>query len=231
MTSDENYYKILSYLDERVKIDSDIDEESLKEFKATIRDNKYVSTYIRAFKEQMQGYDSIDDFIKMMDKHDVTKSFDDVVPYMIRDILNTPFDYSRMQNDPIKLLNEIISNALEREGKLCDFRDSVHPETKFGRCQNEEHNEMVDDDLGAFLTEDECKQFQDMAENDDGKDLSTDPYHVFYDKITPETELILYLGTDMDIHKFDDNNPIYTCKKCDAFFKESGDCEVSCDMG
>lgn len=226
MSKQDNYYKILSYLEERVKFDSDIGEEALKDFKATIRDNKYVSTYIRAFKEQMQGYDSIDDFIRGMDKMENNKkTFDDVVPYMIRDILNSPFNYSSIQNDPIKLINDMIFNALEREGKICDFRDSVNSDKKFGRCQSDEHYEVIDDEPVIPLTEDEQKEFDKLREDGNGEE-----YDKLIDKFNPETELELTLGQDIDTSKFDDNDTYYVCSKCIEYIRDNGDCEVSCDM-
>ena len=227
MTSEENYYKILAYLDERVKFDSDIGAEALKDFKATIRDNKYVSTYIRSLKLKLEPYKKIDDFIKAMDKHTMTKTIDDVVEYEVRQMLDSIWEY-HPGVDPMKIIHYIIDNAIEREGKICDFRDSIHPNKITGSCQGEDHREFVEDDPGFYLSDDEVEEYNKICEEDD----SDKAYEKFIDKFEPEEELELTLFPDMDINKFDDNETQYVCSKCMKNIRDNpGDCEVSCDMG
>jgi len=225
LDKEDNYYKILAYLDERVKFDSDIGEDALKDFKSIIRDNKYVSTYIRSLKLKMENYNSIDDFIKAMDKHEQSNKMEDVVEYEVRQLMDSIWHYESGK-DPIELIHHIINNAIEREGKICDFRDSVNPDKITGSCQSEEHHEMVTDDITQYgLTEEELAEYDRIYEEDG------DAYEKFIDKFNPDNqELQLTLYQDLDINKFDDDHTEYVCSKCMDYIKDNGECEVSCDM-
>jgi hypothetical protein len=222
---EENYYHALDFLDKAVE-NKEIDSKVVLDFKTMIRDNKYVSTYIRSLRLKMDGFKSTDDFIKAMDKHTMTKGIEDVVEYEVRQLMDSIWDY-KAGVDPIQVINDIIYNALEREGKICDFRDSVNPDKIFGRCQNDQHQEVIDDIPVIPFTEEEQKEYDRMCEDEDGNEA----YHKFIDNFNPETELELTLGQDMDINKFDDSDTYYICGKCMEDCKENGECEVSCDMG
>lgn len=220
-----NYYKILEFLDKKVE-SNELLLDDVKAFKEIIRDNKYVSTYIRSLKLKMEPYKTIDDFIRTMDKMESNKkTFDDVVEYEVRQILDSIWSYEPGK-DPIKMIHYIITQAMEREGKICDFRDSVNPDKIFGRCQSDEHYEAIDDEPIIPLTEEEQKEFDKLREEGNG-----DEYDKFIDKFNPEQELELTLYQDCDINKFDDNHAEYVCSKCMDYIRDNGDCEVSCDMG
>lgn len=222
---EENYYHALEFLDKAVK-NKEIDNEVVLDFKTMIRDNKYVSTYIRSLKLKMEGFSSTNDFVKAMDKMETNKkTFDDVVEYEVRQLMDSIWDY-KAGVDPIKVINDIVFNALEREGKICDFRDSVNPDKIFGRCQSDEHQEVIDDIPVIPFTEKEQKEYDRICEDEDGNEA----YDKFIDNFNPEQELELTLGQDIDIHKFDDSDTYYICGKCMDYIRENGECEVSCDM-
>jgi len=105
-----------------------------------IRDNKYVSVYLRSLKKNLE---SINDYPEYQQKkmhwnrHDDSKDF--VHP-------NIDSIFWLNQIDPIKVMKKLVADGLAREGKICDFKDSVNPDTKFGICQSEYHNDDPDDD-------------------------------------------------------------------------------------
>jgi hypothetical protein len=222
LTKDEKYWQVLEFLDKKV-IDKELDEKLLVNFKEMIRDNKYVSTYIRALKLKMVDYKSIDDFIKKMDKHEVSKSFEDVVDFQIRDVLDSTWSV-KQGIDPIEVINNVIYHAMEREGKICDFRDTVNPSKKFGRCESDRHSEIVEDDVS--LTDEEQKIFDKIIEKD-GYDSACDK---FIDKFNPKQELHLVLYSDDDTSKYLDDLAEYVCQKCVDDANENAEYEVSCDM-
>src|SRR3990167_1925743 len=219
---EESYYKILNFLREQAD-QKKINELDFKVFKKIIRDNKYVSTYLRAMKLHMDNLTSIDDFIRMMDKHKDSKDWDYLVNYDVRSVLNS-FYGSNYEVDPIKIMNNLINNALEREGKICDFRDSVNPDSITGRCQSGNHYELVGDDVE--LSDDEQKKF-DKINDEDGYESAC---QAFDDKFNPVQTLYLTLYSDDDTHKFNDYSTEYVCEKCRDDAVENNDCEVSCDM-
>src|SRR3990167_5067573 len=194
---EESYYKILNFLREQAD-QKKINELDFKVFKEIIRDNKYVSTYLRAMKLHMDNYD-------------------------VRSVLNS-FYGSNYEVDPIKIMNNLINNALEREGKICDFRDSVNPDSITGRCQSGNHYELVGDDVE--LSDDEQKKF-DKINDEDGYESAC---QAFDDKFNPVQTLYLTLYSDDDTHKFNDYSTEYVCEKCRDDAVENNDCEVSCDM-
>ena len=221
------YYQVLEFLDTKQQA-NEIDADVLKSFKASIRDNKYVSTFIRALKNDLEGISNFDDFIRKMDKmQNNKKTWDDVVPYHVREALQSTFSVTQ-GIDPVKTLHYVIDNAIEREGKICDFRDSVNPDTKIGSCQNDEHLEIIDYQPIIPLTEDEQIVFDRIAK-EESIDAACDK---FIEKFNPDNqELELALGQDIDTNKFDDSDTYYICKKCMDSVKENNDCEVSCDLG
>lgn len=227
---DDAYYKVLEFLNSKVQ-SNELDEISLQTFKRIIRDNKYVSTYIRSLKQKMIPYKSIDDFIRAMDKHadKVGKqSIEDIVDWEVRDLLKSTWSYNP-NVDPIEIINNIISNTLDREGKICDFRDSIHPNTKIGICESEDHQEFAEDDITKYLNDTEQKEYHTINENDDGTSQSA--YEKFIDKFNPPTQkLTLMLCEDEDIHKFDDTGTCYACDECSGYASDNDSCEVSCDM-
>jgi len=222
LTKDEKYWKVLEFLDKKV-IEKELDEKLLVNFKEIIRDNKYVSTYIRALKLKMTDLKSFDDFIRKMDKHEISKQFEDVVDYQIRDILDSTWSV-KQGIDPIVVIHNILENAMRREGKICDFRDTANPDKKFGRCQSDRHNELVEDDIS--LTDEEQKIFNKINEKD-GYEYACDK---FIDKFNPKQELHLTLYSDDDTSKYNDDSAEYVCQKCVDDANENAECEVSCDM-
>lgn len=226
MQKEDNYYRILEFLDKKVE-SNELLLDDVKSFKEVIRDNKYVSTYIRSLKKKMENYKSIDDFIKAMDKHEKSKNFKDVVEYEVRQILDSIWNYEPGK-DPIKMIHYIIDSAIEREGKICDFKDSANPDKKFGRCENDEHYEVTADDSLEYLTKEQRKEFDNISEN--SKYGEDDAYGKFQDIFHPVEELELTLGQDCEINKFVDSDTYYICEKCMQKVKDYGECEVSCDM-
>lgn len=220
---DAVYYDVLAFLEDKVK-QKEIDKEKVKIFKEKIRDNKYVSTYIRALKEKIKDINNIDDFIRLSDKEKQDKTWPhEYVDYEIKNIMDAIFG-SNYEVDPIKVIHHLINYAMEREGKICDFRDSVNPDKIMGRCQYENHYENAEDDVE--LTEEEQVRFDEINE----KEGWMEACFAFEDKFNPIQELTLTLYSDEDTHKFDDGSTEYVCAKCMEELQENNDCEVSCDM-
>ena len=224
MTSDENYYKVLDFLDTAVK-NKQLDSEIVKSFKGAIRDNKYVSTYIRSLQKMMKNYNDVDDLIRAIDLDYNSKSFQTKLDYELENILDLGYGSKTWTQDPIKIINTIIFSAMQREGKLCDFRDSVNPQTKIGRCEAEEHCELLIE--GNQLTSEQKQKF-DFINKNEGWKKACDSLE---DELNPPNqELSLLLYSDEDTNKFDDNLTCYSCKACSEYSSENSDCEVSCDM-
>lgn len=53
-------------------------------------------------------------------------------------LIDTPEQFEGMMH--------LLYHALEREHLICDFDDGVHPKTKIGKCQNEDHYDICDAD-------------------------------------------------------------------------------------
>ena len=219
-TKEEQYYTVLQFLDEQAKKCS-LNPEALTSFKETIRDNKYVSTYIRSLKVKMEKINSINDVIS-----DIAKSprlFDSNISDEVKSLLQCIPNYTP-NIDPVNIINDIISNALYREGKICDFRDSIHPDTKIGRCEYVHHENIQVEDI---LTEKQHEKFKEIEKK---QDWGTAHDH-FEDTLNPSNqELTMILYQDEYTRKFVDDDSCYACKTCCDGMSESGDCEVVCDM-
>jgi len=158
---DEKYYDVLKFLEKAVD-DNKLPKSTVLTFKEIIRDNKYVSTYIKALKKSLESIVDFPDYQTHSRKWH--KGYD--VNHFIHPNVTSVFWLNEI--DPIKVIKKTISDALAREGKICDFKDSVNPPTKFGYCQSTYHNEDEDDDVRIkeelFLTlycDDETSKFDD----------------------------------------------------------------------
>ena len=132
--NDLTYWEIINFLEQSVK-EKKITDESVLIFKTMIRDNKYVSTYIRSLKNHFDKFESFEDYKKEMELMKNDREWKHYIHTNVRSL----FGYFELQSDPIKVIKQLISDALEREGKICDFRDSINPQEKFGQCQSEYH--------------------------------------------------------------------------------------------
>jgi len=225
----EPYYRILEFLDYQNSL-GNIADSDLLEFKKTIRDNKYVSTYIRALKEKIQDIPNREELVKLQEKERTSKSFADRIDSIIEHLFDA-YSFSTIETDPVKLAHKLISEALERQGKICDFRDSVQPTTKIGRCENEEHYEIVYEDgnvsVSDILTDEEIKEFEDISEQEG----QMESYLKFQNKLNPTNQLVsILLYSDDDTHKWNDTNGCYACEACAKYCADNSECEVSCDM-
>ncbi len=136
---DEKYYDVLKFLEKAVD-QKKLPKSTVLTFKEMIRDNKYVATYIRALKKSLESINDFPDYQKHSQKWQ--RGFD--ATDFIHPNVTSIFWLNEI--DPIKVIKKTISDALAREGKICDFKDSVNPPTKFGFCESEYHNESVDED-------------------------------------------------------------------------------------
>lgn len=227
----EPYYKILEFLNYENSL-GHISDSDLLQFKTMIRDNKYVATYIRALKEKMGEIKTRDDLVKLQEIARNSKSFNSEIDSTIEHLFDA-YSFSTIETDPIKLAIKLVNEALDRQGKICDFRDSVLPYTKIGRCENEEHYEIVYDsyqgnvDVTDILTEKELEEFEAIKE----KEGEMEAYFKFQDKLNPSNQLLsLLLYSDDDTHKFNDTHGCYACQACADHAAENSECEVSCDM-
>jgi len=135
----EKYYDVLKFLDKAVN-QKKLPISTLLTFKEMIRDNKYVSVYIRSLKKSLE---SINDFPAYKEQSESwRKGF--ASEKFIHPNVTSIFWLNEI--DPIKVIKKTVSDALAREGKICKFEDSVNPQTKFGYCQSEYHNEDPDED-------------------------------------------------------------------------------------
>jgi hypothetical protein len=202
----ESYYQILDFLDYQNKT-GNVSDKALRDFKEVIRNNKYVSTYIRALKNNFDEIEvkTYDDYIRLEDKAKASKNiWSDRPPWILRNLI----EYNNI-TDPIVVIRNLIKVALEREGKICDFRDSVHSNKIFGVCQSENHLELAIDNDRATFNED------------------TEEYEMSNE--IEELELTLY--SDDDTAKYNDHSTCYICKMCMEDLQENGDsAEVSCDL-
>ena len=158
---DEKYYDVLKFLENAVE-DKKLLKSTVLTFKEIIRDNKYVSTYIRAMKKSLESINDFPDYQTHSRKWQKGFDANDFIHPNVTSI------FWLNEIDPIKVIKKTISDALAREGKICDFKDSVNPPTKFGYCQCEYHNEDEDDDVRIkeelFLTlycDDDTSKFDD----------------------------------------------------------------------
>jgi hypothetical protein len=199
---EDNYYDILSFLETSANSGS-ISKDKLKDFKKIIRDNKYVATYIISLKPNL---DEIKDFNTLKTK---LTSIDD--KWDVNPNIRSLFTWNPTENpDAIKILSNLVEHAIARKGKICDFRDSVYPQTIMGVCQGDDHAELYLD-AGLPTT---------------GQDEDEEP-------IIPEMieKLEMTLCQDEDTSKFDDHSPTYICKRCMEDLQENREgSEVSCDM-
>lgn len=217
----EKYWQVLEFLDKQVE-EKKLAPELLLNFKTMIRDNKYVSTYIRALKLKMENINTLDDLANLQITQRDSKSFADKIPHEIQNIFEA-WSFSAIETDPVKAVNKLIKDALNREGKICDFRDSVLPETKIGRCESDNHYENVEDSVE--LTDEEQEKFDAINEKD-GWDSAC---IAFDDKYNPPNQTLRKtLYSDDDTAKFNDTHAEYICDTC--YEDLDGDCEVSCDM-
>ena len=220
-TKEEQYYTVLQFLDEQTKR-GNLNPEALTSFKETIRDNKYISTYIRSLKSKMEKINSIEDVRRDIARS--TRLFDSSVSYEVKSLLRSIPNYTP-NIDPVNIINDIIYNALDREGKICDFRDSIFPDTKIGRCEYGNHGEDIP--VEDILTEKQNEKFKEIGKKQDWGTA----YEYFEDELNPSNqELTMILYQDEDTHKFVDDESCYACKTCCDGMSESGDCEVVCDM-
>lgn len=133
----DKYYDVLKFLDKAVE-QKKLPKSTLVTFKEMIRDNKYVSVYIRSLKKSLESIDDYPTYFKRSlswKKGNFSEEF--IHP-------NVTSIFWLNEIDPIKVIKKTIMDALAREGKICDFKDSVNPPTKFGFCQSEYHNESED---------------------------------------------------------------------------------------
>jgi len=170
---DDKYYDVLKFLERAVE-DKKLPKATVLTFKEMIRDNKYVATYLRSLKKNLE---SIDDYPQYQQKkiqwnrHDDSKDF-------VHPNIDSIFWLNEI--DPIKIIKKLVTDGLNREGKICDFKDTVNPPTKFGYCQGEYHEDdnpkqelfltlYCDDDTSKFddnLAEYVCKDCIDASEVD-----------------------------------------------------------------
>ena len=157
----EKYYDVLKFLDKAVE-QKKLSKSTLLTFKRMIRDNKYVSVYIRSLKKSLE---SIDDY-PAYQKRQETWQKEYVSDQFIHPNVTSIFWLSEI--DPIKVIKKTVFDALAREGKICTFKDSVNQPTKFDYCQSEYHNEDNNDDVREkeelFLTlycDDDTSKFDD----------------------------------------------------------------------
>ncbi len=156
----DKYYDVLKFLDKAVE-EKKLPKSTLVTFKEMIRDNKYVSVYIRSLKKSLE---SIDDYPAYFKRSLSWKKGEFSEKFIHPNVTNI---FWLNEIDPIKVIKKTITDALAREGKVCVFDDSVNPQTKFGFCQSEYHNE--DDDAVSikeelFLTlycDDDTSKFDD----------------------------------------------------------------------
>lgn len=161
----EKYYDVLKFLDKAVE-QKKLSESTLLTFKEMIRDNKYISTYLRSLKKNLE---SINDFPAYKEQSESCRE-DFAFKKFIHPNVTSIFWLNEI--DPIKIIKKVVSDGLAREGKICDFKDTVNPSTKFGCCEGEYHSENDEDDVRIkeklFLTlycDDDTNKFDDnMAE-------------------------------------------------------------------
>jgi len=134
---DDKYYDVLKFLDKAVE-EKKLPKSTLLTFKEMIRDNKYVSVYIRSLKKSLE---SINDYPAYHQQSESwRKGF--TSEKFIHPNVTSIFWLNEI--DPIKVIKKTVMDALAREGKVCVFDDSVNPQTKFGFCQSEYHNDNED---------------------------------------------------------------------------------------
>lgn len=215
----EPYYKIIEFLDYQNSLGL-ISDSDLLEFKKTIRDNKYVATYIRSLKSHLHDETILkySDYKFAMQKHDKSKNSIDLVPWIIRNL----FLYKTEDelSDPVQVIRNLIQEALEREGAICDIRDSVQSQYKFGICENENHDELWRE---KNYTQNDWNKWNELSDHKfPSKEM---PVPKTYEKL-----YITLYGKD-EISKYDDSHAIYVCKMCVNDLYECGDGpEVSCDL-
>lgn len=126
----------------------------------------------------------------------------------------------------IKKLVTFLRNGFDREKQFCDFNDSkFHDQTKIGRCQEENHYEVVDQPL-IPLTNEEQKEFDRIAEQHGLYIAQT----TFVDNFNPDNQkLTPTFYCDEETQKFKDD-PVWVCEACSDSLSEDCDCMVSCDM-
>lgn len=201
----ESYYTVLNFIESKVR-EGTLSSELVRDFKTICRDNKYVATYIRSLKPNLE---EMKDFKTVSQKLNSDQSSEkwDVNPN-VREL----FGWKPIEApDSVQLLLKLVNDALEREGTICDFRDSIHPEKVMGYCASENHAEVLqdaDDDRAYYDEKDEEWKVKEVLE---------------------ELEMTLY--SQVEINKYNDSYPIYICKLCMKDLQENGDsAEVSCDM-
>lgn len=174
VTKSEGYYQLLDVLEMHVQ-HGIISEKLYLNFKAIIRDYKYIATYMKALDKNLQGIDSIADYNKRQSDFRASHDWDLQPDWNVRNLI----EFAEL-SDPIKIIKSVVRNAMEREGKICDFRDTARPETKFGFCENDNHEGenskqtlyltlYVDEDTAKYddnSTVYICKECMDNLEND-----------------------------------------------------------------
>lgn len=90
----------------------------------------YAYTYFKKVKEEMEQYNV---HSKDFDFEDFTMLFENVGALSLGEIRN---------KSEARIVFTILKNGFAREGKFCDFNDSIfHSSTRRGMCQSEEHDE------------------------------------------------------------------------------------------
>lgn len=126
---------------------------------------------------------------------------------------------------PYDAVNAILSKAHERQNEICDFEDSPLPDSKIGRCQDENHYEYCEQNVG--LTEDEQEEFEKISE-DKGWSQAWDH---FKDKINPDNQkLTLILNSNDDETKVIKDDGFYICETCLDVLRDESDGGISCDL-
>lgn len=140
---------------------------------------------------------------------------------------------------------ELLGNALKRKILICDFDDSKFPDTKIGRCENDEHWENIDgtpiiplpDNLKASLdamTEHWDKIIEGTIEptkeekEEDFEDIETkEPYVNYFNPANQK--LTLCFDADYESKKYINKYPVYTCSRCIDEYDGEDSCDISCD--
>lgn len=131
--------------------------------------------------------------------------------------------YILKSDDIYNAVLQILHKAHERQDEVCDFADSPLPETKIGRCEDDDHIENCEGSVE--LTEEEQELFNKLNEDDD------DPWEHFEDKINPpDQHLTLILDYNDDETKVRKDHGHYVCDTCLDVIIDNSDGAISCDM-
>jgi len=98
----------------------------------------YAYTYFKKIREEMQEYKVF------------SRDFDFEEFEMLCENLGALQLECLRNKREVRAVCQILNNGFEREGKFCDFADSIyHSTTRWGKCQSDEHDE--DDDTEQIL--------------------------------------------------------------------------------